>query len=92
MTFRKPLAALGLAGAALPMLAGVAQADESQSPLQAVSAVLATGDTQAYSLNDAANGQDRPDGADGTETRVPGADYRFVEGPAGGLLKNGPFE
>ncbi len=93
MTFRKPLAALGLAGAALPLLAGVAQADESQSPLQAVTAVSAIGSDLFAQSADASNVQgNRPQGADGTETAVPPADYRFVEGPAGGLVKDGPFE
>ena len=93
MTLRKPLAALGLAGATLPLLAGVAQADESQSPLQGVSAVSALGADFLAQGQDASNVDgNRPDTADGTDTRVPQADYRFVEGPAGGLAKNGPFE
>ncbi|MCD2185741.1 hypothetical protein [Actinomycetospora soli] len=93
MSFRKPLAALGLAGAALPLLAGVAQADESQSPLQGVTAVTAIGSDLLAQGVDASNVEgNRPDTADGTDTRVPNADYRFVEGPAGGLVKDGPFE
>jgi hypothetical protein len=38
-----------------------------------------------------ANGDNRPDDADGTDTQFPGPDPRFVEGPAGGLVKNGPL-
>jgi len=33
----------------------------------------------------------RPRSADGTEPRFPQPDPRFVEGPAGGQVKNGPF-
>ncbi|GLZ53963.1 hypothetical protein [Actinomycetospora sp. NBRC 106378] len=93
MSLRKPLAALGLAGATLPLLAGVAQADESQSPLQAVTAVSAIGSDLLAQSQDASNVDgNRPQGADGTETKVPDADYRYAEGPAGGLVKDGPFE
>lgn len=101
---RYTLAALATAAIALPLVgAGIAQASENngaaptgpttQSPTQGASAVLGTlGNTNSGftdALN-AANGNSRPDGADGVETRFPPADPRYVEGPVGGLAKNGP--
>lgn len=86
------IAALALGGAVLP--AGTAFADEAPPPpsdaAQAVSAVGATGGTAAASFLDAANGNG-PVGADGTETEFPVPDYRWLEGPASGLL-DGPFD
>ncbi|TCK25188.1 hypothetical protein [Pseudonocardia endophytica] len=104
MNARKRLmtASLGLAGLVLPLAAvGTAQADEenpaegypsTQSPLQAVSGVGATLGEANHGLLDALNGDDRPDGANGVETEFPPLDYRYVEGPVGGLLTNGPFQ
>jgi hypothetical protein len=95
-------AAVSLIGVALSLaVAGVAHAEGSdgatgypstQSPLQAVSAGGATLDNAITSFSDAANGDNRPDGANGTESEFPQADPRFVEGPVGGLVKNGPLE
>ncbi|HEY2193921.1 MAG TPA: hypothetical protein VGH76_16715 [Actinomycetospora sp.] len=94
-------AAAGLAGAVLPLAAaGTAQAattdyPSTQSPVQGPTAVLATAGNAAASLmdaNDDLTGNARPEDANGTETQYPQADPRFVEGPAGGLLLNGPFE
>jgi hypothetical protein len=96
-------AALGLA--VLPFAAGTALADEAQtwenptksapeqdtqSPLQGLSAGAATTDQLMAQFLDAANGPG-PSGADGVETEIPQPDPRFVEGPAGGLLA-GPFD
>ena len=96
---------LGLAGAmALPVAAaGTAFAADdqptegfpsTQSPTQGLTAGVATLDTAAYGLGDALNlgGPNREDGVNGTDTEFPQADPRFLEGPAGGLLVNGPFE
>lgn len=100
-TRRSLAATLGLAGVVLPLAAaGAAQAAEdetegfpsTQNPLQAVDAGAATLDSSVFSFNDAVNGDNRPDGANGTETEFPSFDPRFVEGPAGGLVKNGPLE
>ena len=104
MNARKRLlaASLGLAGVILPLTAaGSAQADEenstegypsTQSPLQAVSAVGGTLGEANHGFMDALNGDNRPDGANGVETEFPPPDPRYVEGPVGGLLVNGPLE
>ena len=81
----------GVIGALLLAGAGVAFAD-TQSPTQGVDAGQATLQTAVASLLDAVNGDNRPDGANGLESEFPQPDPRFVEGPAGGLVKNGPFE
>jgi hypothetical protein len=118
-TSRTLAAAVGLAGAVLPLAgAGMAQAattdqattdqatgasgsdattgyPSTQSPAQGPTAVLATVGNLASSIMDANNsatGNARPEDANGTDTQYPQADPRFVEGPAGGLLTNGPFE
>ncbi|MEJ2885529.1 hypothetical protein [Actinomycetospora aeridis] len=94
---RGTAAALGLAATVLPvMAAGTAQAEETgypstQSPTQALDAVLGTGRTTTESSADAVNGEDRAPGVDGLETEFPEADPRYVEGPVGGLLLGGPF-
>ncbi len=98
---RYTLAALATAAVALPLIgAGVAAADETtgypstQSPTQGASAVTGTLGNANFGLTDAVNafnGDGRPTGADGVETRFPPADPRYVEGPVGGLLVNGPF-
>ncbi|MDQ2707477.1 MAG: hypothetical protein M3Z25_07500 [Actinomycetota bacterium] len=93
---------LVVASAALLLLgAGVAQArdnnDDSegypstQSSSQGADAGKATLENDRSSFEDAANGEDRPHGADGTESEF-GGDPRLVEGPLGGLLKNGPLK
>ncbi|MDN5914628.1 MAG: hypothetical protein L0I76_05890 [Pseudonocardia sp.] len=99
---RRSLIALGALGAVAFPLAGIASADEgengfpsTQSPTQGVDAVGATLGTATFGFLDAADTStpsNRPDGVNGTDTEVPQADPRFVEGPAGGLLVNGPFE
>jgi len=70
------LVTLALASAALLLIAaGVAHADEddsegypsTQSPTQGADAGAATLDNSADSFNDAANGDDRPDGANGKQ-------------------------
>jgi hypothetical protein len=78
-------------GVLLLVGAGYAFAD-TQSPTQGVDAGQAMLQTAIASLLDAANGDNRPDGANGLESEFPQPDPRFVEGPAGGLVKNGPFE
>ena len=98
---RYTLAALATAAIAGSIVgAGMAQASEdngaapagpaTQSPAQGGSAVLGTLDNANFGLMDALNGDDRPDGANGVETEFPPADPRYVEGPVGGLVKNGP--
>jgi hypothetical protein len=91
---------IALAGGALLLIgAGVAQADSNddtgypstQSDTQGADAGAATAGNTGHSFGDAANGDNRPDDADGTDTQFPQADPRFVEGPAGGLVKNGPL-
>ena len=93
---------VGLAGVALPLVAaGAAHADEgesttgypsTQSPSQGASALESTLGEASFGFNDALNGDNRPDGANGVETEFPPADPRYVEGPLGGLATNGPFE
>ncbi|ALE85753.1 hypothetical protein [Pseudonocardia sp. HH130629-09] len=100
---RRSLIALGALGAVAFPLAGIAAADDdrehgypsSQSPTQGLDAVGATVDTFGASFLDASDTfspDDRPDGVNGTDTEFPQADPRFVEGPAGGLVTDGPFE
>ncbi|MBW0103619.1 hypothetical protein [Pseudonocardia sp. KRD291] len=100
---RRSLIAVGALGAVAFPLAGVASADENdefgfpstQSPTQGVDAVGATLDTASFSFLDAADSfspSNRPDGVNGTDTEIPQADPRFVEGPVGGLLIDGPFQ
>jgi hypothetical protein len=83
------LGALALGGTVLP-LAGAGTAAAACDAGQAVSAGAATVANEGASFVDAVNGADRPAGADGDETEFPALDYRYLEGPAGGLL-NGPF-
>jgi hypothetical protein len=91
MSIRKRLlGALALTGAVLPLV-GVGTASAASDAEQAVSAGAATVANQANSFADAANGHNRPEGADGDETEFPDVDHRYVEGPVGGLL-NGPFD
>ena len=99
-TRRSLAVTLGLAGVVLPLTAGFASAEEesttgypsTQSPTQGLSALEATLGEGAFGFNDALNGDNRPDGANGVETEFPPADPRYVEGPLGGLATNGPFE
>ena len=97
MRRRGTAAALGLAATVLPVLAaGTAHADEhgypsTQSPTQGIDALAGTGQNAAESSADAANGEDRAEGVDGADTEFPEADPRYVEGPLGGLLVNGPL-
>ncbi len=66
----------------------------TQSPTQGADAGAATLGNSQDSFTDGTNqasGHGRPDGADGTDTEFGKADPRFVEGPAGGLAKNGPL-
>ncbi|TCK27177.1 hypothetical protein [Pseudonocardia endophytica] len=67
----------------------------TQGALQPVQAVLGTADTANAGFLDALDTfspTNRPDEIGGTETKLPQPDPRLVEGPTGGLLKNGPFE
>ncbi|MBP2364475.1 hypothetical protein [Pseudonocardia parietis] len=100
---RRSLIAVGALGAVAFPLAGFAAADEgdghgypsTQSPTQAVDAVGALTGTAGYGFVDAADTylpSNRPDGVNGTETEFPALTPGYVEGPAGGLVKNGPFE
>ena len=79
---QRMITALLLSGAALPLAAGSAAADDLG---QAVSAGSATAADAQASFLDAADGPE-PDGADGLGTEFPQFDPRLVEGPAGGLL------
>ncbi|MBN9102217.1 MULTISPECIES: hypothetical protein [unclassified Pseudonocardia] len=98
---RYTLAALATAAIAVSVVGtGIAQASEdngaapdgpaTQSPTQGLSAILGTADNGNFQLMDALNGDNRPDGANGVESEFPPADPRYVEGPVGGLVKNGP--
>jgi hypothetical protein len=101
---RRTLIAAGAAGAVAFPLAGIAAADtddaehgypSTQSPTQAVDATGATADTAGYGVVDSADTfspSNRPDGVNGTDSEVPQPDPRFVEGPSGGLLVNGPLQ
>jgi hypothetical protein len=87
-------------GATMPFAGGVASAAEepsdtqgsTQSPTQALDSGLATVENAVASLVDGLNEDNRPDGANGLESEFIPFDPRFVEGPVGGLLNNGPFE
>ncbi|WP_219412466.1 hypothetical protein [Pseudonocardia nigra] len=92
---KRLLGTMLLGGAVLPFAAaGTASAAEapehSTSDLeQAVSAGAATVANAQASFLDAVDGEE-PTGAEGLESEFPEFDYRYIEGPAGGLL-NGPF-
>jgi hypothetical protein len=91
---KKLLGAVALAVGAVPAVAGVASAAElppTQPPLQGVDAGIATAQTAVASLVDGLNGPDRAVGVDGLASEFMTFDPRYVEGPLGGLLKNGPF-
>ena len=99
MNKRYALAALAAAAVALPLAgAGFAMADEeetpaytnTQNPGQAGSSITAILEELTFQGGDALNGDNRPDGANGVENEFPPADPRYIEGPVGGLLKNGP--
>jgi len=93
--------ALLLIGAGIAQAADDSEGDgdrygypSTQSPTQGADAGQATVDDHGHEFGDAtgaAQGNGRPHGADGTESRFGDADPRLVEGPAGGLLKNGPL-
>ncbi|GAA1390813.1 hypothetical protein GCM10009613_32200 [Pseudonocardia kongjuensis] len=103
---RRSLIAVGALGAVAFPLAGIAAADEgaedattgfpsTQSPTQAIDAVGSLVDTAQFGFVDAADSylpSNRPDGVSGTETELPPLNAGYVEGPVGGLIKNGPFE
>jgi hypothetical protein len=96
MKIRRSHAAIAAVAAAVAIpvvLAGMASAEEStQPPTQGLDAGVATLGGLTSSFLDAVNGQNRPPGADGTETEFPTDPVNLVEGPGAGLLKNGPFE
>jgi hypothetical protein len=93
--------ALLLIGAGIAQAADDSEGDgdqygypSTQSPTQGADAGEATAADHGREFGDAtraAQGNGRPHGADGTESRFGDADPRLVEGPAGGLLKNGPL-
>lgn len=89
---KKLLITIGLGVVVLPLAgAGIASAATPADDLgQGGSAVLATLENATASFLDAVNGTE-PEGTEGTETEFPGADPRFVEGPAGGLVQDGPL-
>ncbi|MCU1628692.1 MAG: hypothetical protein JWP64_3641 [Pseudonocardia sp.] len=91
---RRSLIAVAVGVAVLPLVGvGAAYAaQDTQSPLQGVDAGQATAETAVRSFVDGVNGDNRPDGANGLESEFMQLDPRFVEGPAGGLVKNGPLE
>lgn len=73
---------------------GVAMAEPLSTPDdlgQGGSAVTALLGDLGAQLTDFVDGP-RPEGADGLETEPLDADPRFVEGPASGLLQDGPLE
>jgi hypothetical protein len=96
MTMRKRLLGTMLLGGAVLPLAAAGTASATEDPQhatsdleQAASAGAATIADAEASLLDALDGPE-PEGTDGLETELPTFDYRYIEGPAGGLL-NGPF-
>jgi hypothetical protein len=91
---RRSLIAVAVGVGALPLVGvGAAfAAQDTQNPLQGVDAGQATVKTATESLIDGLNGDNRADGVNGMESEFMQLDPRFVEGPAGGLVKNGPFE
>jgi hypothetical protein len=100
MNKRYALAALATAAVTLPLIGvGIATADEgdtadftnTQNPGQAGTSVVAILDELIFQGEDALNGDNRPDGANGVENEFPPVDPRYIEGPVGGVL-NGPFD
>jgi hypothetical protein len=100
MNKRYALAALAAAAVSLPLVGvGFAMADEddaadftnTQNPGQAGTSVVAILDELIFQGEDALNGDNRPDGANGVENEFPPIEPGYVEGPVGGLL-NGPFD
>lgn len=93
MKIRKSYALVAalVAAVAIPtIIASTASAEEdTQSPVQGLDAGVATLQTLSGSFLDAVNGPNRPTGADGTETEFPAPN---VDGPAAGLIQNGPLE
>lgn len=98
-TRRSLAVTLGLAAVVIPVTAGFASAEEdsstgypsTQSPTQGLDALGATAGEANFGFMDAVNGDNRPDGANGVESEFPPLDPRYVEGPLGGLLVNGPM-
>jgi len=87
------IAAVAAAVAIPVVLAGMASAEEdTQPPLQVLDAGVATLGGLTDSFLDAANGPNRPPGADGTETEFPLDVPNLLTGPATGLIQNGPLE
>lgn len=89
---RRTVGSLVIGGAALSLAglgAGTAAAETAPAPSPLESGSATTGAVlESFALAT----DDRPVGADGIESEFPDADYRFVEGPASGLLDNGPLE
>jgi hypothetical protein len=98
MSTAKRVTLAAVAGGLLLVGAGVAAADEgsnagypsTQNPGQLGSAVSELVGELGFQFGDAVNGDNRPDGANGVESEFPPIDPRYIEGPLGGLVKNGP--
>jgi hypothetical protein len=89
---KKVLAAVAVVAVALPLGAGIASAATAADDLeQGGSALVATLEDLATSFGDAVDGRE-PEGSEGLETEFPDLDPRYVEGPLGGLVDNGPLE
>ncbi|MCX6463772.1 MAG: hypothetical protein NTW05_09285 [Pseudonocardiales bacterium] len=98
MSTAKRLTLAAVAGGLLLIGAGVAAADEestagfpsTQNPGQLGTSVTAILDEVVFQGSDALNGDNRPDGANGVENEFPPISPRYIEGPLGGLIVNGP--
>ncbi|GAA2536476.1 MULTISPECIES: hypothetical protein [Pseudonocardia] len=92
MRTRKQLVVAAIVAATVLGGAGVALADVSTPDDlgQGVNAVTTLVEDLLAQVIDAVDAP-RPEGADGLETELPDVDPRFVEGPLGGLINDGPL-
>lgn len=105
ITVKRTMGTLAAVALALPLGAGVASAGEAGAPPdspkakaeapagdlgQTGSFLTETLKEAMFQFQDALNGDNRPDGGNGTEAEFPPLDPRYLGGPIGGLL-NGPF-
>ncbi|GAA2557742.1 hypothetical protein [Pseudonocardia hydrocarbonoxydans] len=82
------IVAATLLGGAGVALAAPSTPDDLVQGGSAVSALLGDAGAQFTDFLDG----NRPEGADGTEVEPVEADPRFVEGPLGGLITDGPLD
>lgn len=82
------VAATVLGGAGVALAEPVSTPDDLGQGGSAVTALLGDAGAQFTDFLDG----NRPEGADGTEVEPVDADPRFVEGPLGGLVTDGPLD